>query len=373
MSGRKDELVGIETRTNADGTESYRGTAYDPRAQRKVRGEWTSILADARSWRLQSQAKMDLGGTIVQRGITVTTAADMFIDGVRAGMIRNRSGLPYKPSAARQLEQNLRNRIVPEFRAASLRSLRPQHIQEFADRLFLDLSASTVHHTIMSLASVYAWAIPRGLADHNPTRDLRLPKGEESEIRIATKEQAAALVAAARPELRPAVALAFWAGLRLGEILALDWDQIDLLNRKLRVVRGWDHGTREFITTKTKHGKRTVPIIGPLEQVLAAAWDGQGGLVLPSPIRPGCPRDGAGMGRSLAKDWKGMEVFGFHPARHTFASMLIAAGVNAKAIQTVMGHGSIQITFDRYGHLMPGSENEVRDRLETYLGTGVDG
>lgn len=65
--------------------------------------------------------------------------------------------------------------------------------------------------------------------------------------------------------------------------------------------------------------------------------------------------------------------------RHTFASRLIDAGVNPKAIQTFMGHSKIQTTFDTYGHLLPGSHDEVRRRMDAYLaseavpGTGVSG
>jgi integrase len=58
---------------------------------------------------------------------------------------------------------------------------------------------------------------------------------------------------------------------------------------------------------------------------------------------------------------------GFHEARHTFASLMIAAGVNAKALSTYMGHGNIAITFDRYGHLMPGNEQEAQALLDAYL------
>jgi integrase len=50
-----------------------------------------------------------------------------------------------------------------------------------------------------------------------------------------------------------------------------------------------------------------------------------------------------------------------HQARHTYASFMIAAGVNAKALSQFMGHSSIKVTFDLYGHLMPGSEREARD------------
>jgi hypothetical protein len=56
-----------------------------------------------------------------------------------------------------------------------------------------------------------------------------------------------------------------------------------------------------------------------------------------------------------------------HEARHTFASLMIAAGVNAKALSTYMGHSSITITLDRYGHLFPGNEGEAAGLLDARL------
>ena len=58
---------------------------------------------------------------------------------------------------------------------------------------------------------------------------------------------------------------------------------------------------------------------------------------------------------------------GLHECRHTFASLMIAAGVNAKALSTYMGHASITITLDRYGHLMPGNEDKAAGLLDAYL------
>lgn len=56
-----------------------------------------------------------------------------------------------------------------------------------------------------------------------------------------------------------------------------------------------------------------------------------------------------------------------HDARHTFASLLIAAGEDPKRIQTYLGHSTISVTFDVYGHLLPGSERESADRLHAFL------
>ena len=70
--------------------------------------------------------------------------------------------------------------------------------------------------------------------------------------------------------------------------------------------------------------------------------------------------------------WKAAELtpIGLHEARHTFAPLMIAAGVNARALSTYMGHASVSITFDRYGHLMPGSVSEAAGMLDAYLARG---
>jgi len=64
---------------------------------------------------------------------------------------------------------------------------------------------------------------------------------------------------------------------------------------------------------------------------------------------------------------QGLNPIGFHEARHTYASFMIAAGVNAKTLSTLMGHASITITLDRYGHLFPGAESAAAASLDAYL------
>lgn len=89
-----------------------------------------------------------------------------------------------------------------------------------------------------------------------------------------------------------------------------------------------------------------------------AAWGWRQG---PNPHRGG-PRT------ALLKTREGaLEPIGLHESRHTFASLMIASGVNAKALSKIMGHASISITFDVYGHLMPGGEDEARGHVDAYL------
>src|SRR5208283_251625 len=69
----------------------------------------------------------------------------------------------------------------------------------------------------------------------------------------------------------------------------------------------------------------------------------------------------------------GLQRITMHECRHTFASLMIAAGVNAKALSSYMGHAGISITLDRYGHLMPGSESQAAGMLDSYLSSGAPG
>ena len=75
------------------------------------------------------------------------------------------------------------------------------------------------------------------------------------------------------------------------------------------------------------------------------------------------------------KAWSRAELppIGLHECRHTFASLMIAAGVNAKTLSAYMGHTSVTITLDRYGHLFPGSESEAAALLDAYLERAKNG
>jgi integrase len=75
------------------------------------------------------------------------------------------------------------------------------------------------------------------------------------------------------------------------------------------------------------------------------------------------------IGRTAQAVWKRAKLarITLHECRHTFASLMIAAGANAKALSTYLGHASVTLTYDRYGHLMPGNEEEAADLLDAYL------
>jgi len=136
----------------------------------------------------------------------------------------------------------------------------------------------------------------------------------------------------------------------------------------IHVRRGWDVVAGEIAT---KSGKdRRVPIAAVLrdyldEHLLALAWDE--GLVFGATASRPFPLTSTNT--RAVKAWKKakLEPITLHECRHTFASLMIAAGVNAKALSTYMGHAAISITIDRYGHLMPGNEAEAAGMLDAYM------
>jgi integrase len=203
---------------------------------------------------------MHAGTLSADRGVTVRVAAEQFIAGIESGGIRNRSGGVYKPSAVRGIRRELNNRVVVAFGASYLREVTLPDAQRWADSLAREgLAPSTVRNVVNAMRSLYAWALPRGMATLNPTAGLRLPAGGKLRNRIATPSEARTLIAAVDPCDQAALGLAVYAGLRLGEVLALDWSRIDLDDGRLGVERAWDHGALEFVAPKSEAGIRTVP------------------------------------------------------------------------------------------------------------------
>ena len=137
--------------------------------------------------------------------------------------------------------------------------------------------------------------------------------------------------------------------------------------RLLRVERSWDVKAG-LIEPKSVAGRRKVPIAVILRDYLVDhRMDAAQGLVFGR--ADGTPFATATISLRATTAWKraGRNPITLHECRHTFASLMIAAGVNPKALQTFMGHASITVTLDRYGHLFPGSEGEAAVLLDAYL------
>jgi integrase len=242
---RSPARIGIAERTDSKGRTQYRGTAYDQRAKRHLRGPWTPNLTEARAWRVDALARLQAGTLSASRGPTAREAADEFLVGIESGAIRRADGQPYKPSTVRGYRRDLTRRVVPAFGPTRLTRLTRTDCQRWADTLVAEgYAPATIHNIVAALRALIAWALPRGYAHHDPCSGLRLPRGGGRRERVATPAEAARLVAVLPPRDQAAFGLAVYAGLRIGELVALDVAAIDFDRQVLEVVRGWRrHGS----------------------------------------------------------------------------------------------------------------------------------
>jgi integrase len=247
-----------------------------------------------------------------------------------------------------------------------------------------------VHNKLDPLRVVYRRAIRADLVTIDPTLELELPRIRGHRDRVAAPVDAEILLEALPAAERALWTTAFYAGLRVGELRALRWTDVDFDAGVIRVERGWDdvEGEQEV---KSDAGRRVVPLAGRLRQELAAqklrTGRGAGQLVfgrtaaLPfvrSTARARALRAWEHANARIREDaeQRGEKVDDAallapltpHEARHTCASYLIAAGLNAKQVQTYIGHSDVRTTFNVYGHLLPGDESGAAAQLDAYLG-----
>jgi integrase len=340
--------------------------------------------AEAKSWRADALVAAVTRSLRAPSGITVEQAAWLWLEAARNGAVRDRSGHQYKPATLREYGRVLSLRVLPEFGHLRIGDLSRRDLQHFVDRLLQrELSASTIRNTMNPLQAIFRYAARRELIAVNPTREVELPVARGRRDRIATAAEAARLIAALPDSDRAIWATAFYAGLRRGELRALRVADIDLGRSEIHVERSWDQ-CEGPIAPKSRAGVRTVPILAVLRDHLDARAMASGSALAfgRTPNEPFAPE---ALGKRAKRAWaeaneralKAAEPEGrdtdllqpitLHECRHTFASLLIDASVNPKAVQEFMGHATIEETFSRYGHLMPGARDQARQLADAYM------
>ena len=241
-------------------------------------------------------------------------------------------------------------------------------------------SPKTVQNVIRCLSSLLSHAVEDGLLTVNVALKPGkfLPKvSERRSINPLTREEVAAFLEMVRqraPRYYPLFLCAVRTGLRMGELLAIQWCDLDFHGRFIEVQRSYTHWR---ITTPKSGESRRVDMSRELMQTLkdlhterqlqavANGWkevpewvfcSETGGLLHPHNLRE----------RVFYRLLKaaGLRQVRFHDLRHTFASLLLQQGESPVYVKDQMGHSSIQVTVDLYGYLIPGGNKQAVDRLD---------
>lgn len=255
-----------------------------------------------------------------------------------------------KPSEVKGKEVILRRHLVPFFQNQDLRSIRALDVERFKATKLLDVSAKTVNNMLTCLKKLYSSALEWELIEKNPLARVKKMKTMDYEWDFLTREESDALLAALDEHWRPFFATAIYTGLRLGELLALKWDDLSWRSEKLLVRRSLYR--KKFVAPKS--GKsREVPMNSKLVALLRSSRHLKGDLVFSS--QSGNPLDPSNVKKPFFAALKraGLRKIRFHDLRHSFASQLVSASVPLKVVQELLGHASITMTL-RYAHLAPG-------------------
>ena len=275
-------------------------------------------------------------------------------------------------------EELIRVHIKPRVGGVALAKLTPLHVRGILTEMGeAGLSPRRQQYVRCVLRRALAQAVKWEMLTRNVCDAVESPRIPKHEIKPFDDVQAVQFLRATDGEpLHALFVLAVGAGMRQGELLGLQWDDLDLKTGTLSVRRSvrQKNGTCTVDEPKTAKGRRLVELPGVAVEALQAhrvaalaagrighRWvfcDDQGEIVGRHHIR-----------RVFERILKaaGLPVIRFHDLRHTSASLMLATGAHPKVVQERLGHSTIAITMDTYSHVMPGLQRESADKLDGVL------
>lgn len=294
-------------------------------------------------------------------------------------------GPTVKPRTLEAYRHILTRHVLPAFGAIKVRRVAKGTLRGFlAEKLRGGLSRKTVALIHGVLRLLLGAAVDDGVILANPadrlSRQLRLTQAaaaRQEEIKALTREQLIKFLAAAEETehgFYPLLVLLARTGMRLGEALALQWQDVDFGGREIRVCR--NISARRIDTPKSGHG-RTVDMSHQLASVLRrlhverkAETLRRGGPEVPpwvSCSKAGTPLEPARVQKAFKRSLTAAGLplhFSPHCLRHTFASLLLQQGESPVYVQRQLGHASIKLTVDTYGKWLPMGNKAAVDRLD---------
>ncbi|MCR4308499.1 MAG: site-specific integrase, partial [Deltaproteobacteria bacterium] len=295
-----------------------------------------------------------------------------------------------KPSTQYGYKRGLKDHILPAFGKRILTDITRKDIKDFIYAKTADgYAPRSVLGMVHKMSAIFEDAIEDGIVKVNPTRrpgkHVRIPKMGEG-MDFLTQEEGGAVLNAARahfPKMYPALLLTMMTGMRQGEIIALQWGDIDWRGKFLVVQRNdW----KGYLGTPKNGHPRRIDLAEYLIEVLAdhrrrvaeealasgkpmMEWVFPRRYYFPAKSTGGERLKGDGMRKILDLSIKkaGIRHVKFHALRHSYCSWMIKAGENLTYIMQQAGHSSINVTVNTYGTQVPGDHRDATDRLAAKL------
>lgn len=297
-----------------------------------------------------------------------------------------------KPKTISGYESMIKNYINPYLGKYHLRDLTKLICQQYIMDIYENgrvnkkrkydiaqgLSSRTVKDVKIVLHAVLEKAVDEGIIDKNPTDKLNIPKDRVKGMNPLTKEQSNRLLEEAfNSGCFEFYYLELTTGLRLGEILALEWGDLDINKRTLTINKQVQriNSVLQTETPKTKNSIRTIAISSDCASALARLKIRQARgttLMFPSP-ETGTYRDQNAVTRKFKRMLKraGLpQSTRFHDLRHTCATIALEEGVEIKALSSMLGHSDVAFTMNTYVHATKKLKTSAADKMEAAFEIG---
>jgi integrase len=323
---------------------------------------------DAKAWWATANHEVSQGIHAPAGSKTIESLLDTWIDYC--------IGENLERTTIEQRKQHARLHINPFLGGEKLANLTTPRVNAFVDQLRDKGRSVAMRRKILtSLSTALAFGKGRGLVAQNVALGVKVRSDERHNgsgpLRAGrdfpTKAELNLLIKNAPEGFRAFIVLAIFSGMRASELRGLRWSDVDLENATIHVSQRADfYGT--IGSPKSKAGARDIPLTPLVVNTLKQHKLTNGGFDLVFANSRGRVRPHTDFSRRIWKPLQkkcGMGHYEFHSLSHAAASLFIELGWAPKRIQAVMGHGSITMTFDRYGHLFPqGDVGEDMRRLE---------
>lgn len=265
--------------------------------------------------------------------------------------------------------------ILPAFGDSSLSSISSDDIYSFIEsKQSTGLSNRYICDILIMMKSVFKYAVKK-YRIYNPMDGIVMPKRGKPEISLLDEDEKNKLhsyITDNQSHTNSGVALTMSTGLRIGELCALRWEDVDLEKRILTVrktlqrvqIKGEDRKTKLIITDpKSESSKREIPLTKSIVKYLEEYKSIDDNYVISGCSKPVEPRT---LQYRFAKILKNVKLpsIHFHALRHMFASTCIKKGFDVKALSEILGHSSVEITLNRYVHSSFEQKREYMDRLD---------
>ena len=262
----------------------------------------------------------------------------------------------------------MRLHLNPVFGRQYLHRITTGDLQRFVSETITKgkLSPKSVSNILVLLKEIFKHAVAWGCLRRDPSLYVKRPRVEQIEMDFLNPQEIRVFLDNVRPQYYALFLTAVLTGMRRGELLALQWRDIDWRSSLISVRRSLYRG--EFVSPKSRNSVRRIVMSPILVRTLCnhrVSGESPGSLVFNN--GKGLPLDPENLIKRefhSALDRAGLRRIRFHDLRHTYASLLISQGENVKFIQSQLGHASAKTTLDRYGHLMPDVENNAARRLD---------